>query len=60
MSGPALPGCVSQGETVEEAVEHAKEAFVGWIACLVDDGEPVPVVVEVAGEAASSPLAAAG
>jgi len=28
---PALPGCVSQGDTVEEAIENIKEAIRGWL-----------------------------
>ena len=28
---PALPGCVSQGRNEEEALEHIKEAIVGWL-----------------------------
>jgi len=28
---PALPGCVSQGRDEEEALEHIKEAIVGWL-----------------------------
>ena len=28
---PALPGCVSQGRDEEEALEHIREAIVGWL-----------------------------
>ncbi len=28
---PALPGCASQGDTVDEAVENIKEAIRGWL-----------------------------
>ncbi len=28
---PALPGCASQGDTVEEAVENIREAIRGWL-----------------------------
>jgi len=27
---PALPGCVSQGETVEEVRSNVREAIEGW------------------------------
>ncbi len=39
---PALPGCVTQGETIEEAMEMAKDAIAGWIAVAEEHGEPVP------------------
>lgn len=39
---PSLPGCVSQGETKEEAIENIKEAIVGYILALEEDGLPVP------------------
>jgi antitoxin HicB len=39
---PALPGCVTQGRTREEAIERAKEAIAAYIESLKADGEPVP------------------
>jgi predicted RNase H-like HicB family nuclease len=39
---PALPGCVTQGETLEEAIAMAKDAIRLYIETLVDEGEPVP------------------
>jgi predicted RNase H-like HicB family nuclease len=33
---PALPGCVSQGETQEELLEHLKEAAIGWLEVFFD------------------------
>ena len=29
---PALPGCISYGETFEKALEMAKDAMEGWLA----------------------------
>jgi predicted RNase H-like HicB family nuclease len=29
---PALPGCVSQGETVEELLANLREATQAWLA----------------------------
>jgi antitoxin HicB len=40
---PALPGCVTQGETYEEAVAMAQEAIEGWLEALAKVGEPPPV-----------------
>lgn len=29
---PELPGCMSDGETPEEAIENGRDAFAAWIA----------------------------
>ena len=42
---PALRGCVSQGETREEALKNIKEAMEVYIEALVGDGLPVPTEV---------------
>ena len=39
---PALPGCVTQGSTVEECRQRATEAISTHIAGLEADGERVP------------------
>jgi predicted RNase H-like HicB family nuclease len=39
---PSLPGCLSQGETKEKALENIKEAIHGYIAALEEDGIAVP------------------
>jgi antitoxin HicB len=39
---PTLPGCVTQGETIEEAIAMAKDAIRLYIESLIADGEPVP------------------
>lgn len=48
---PALAGCGSQGETMEEALEMTKEAIHSYLGSLQKHGEPVPedatVVVKV-------------
>jgi predicted RNase H-like HicB family nuclease len=31
---PALPGCLSQGKTFEEAKENIKEAIEGWLEVM--------------------------
>jgi predicted RNase H-like HicB family nuclease len=35
---PALPGCVTQGETVQEALEMAREVIELWAESMVKDG----------------------
>lgn len=39
---PALPGCFTQGRTVEECIEHSREAIEGYIESLAKLGEPIP------------------
>ncbi|OGR23584.1 MAG: hypothetical protein A2277_19740 [Desulfobacterales bacterium RIFOXYA12_FULL_46_15] len=39
---PSLPGCISQGETKEKAVENIKEAISLYIEALKEDNLPVP------------------
>lgn len=39
---PALPGCTSQGKTLEDALANAREAIAGHIECLKEMGEPIP------------------
>ena len=39
---PSLPGCVSQGETRQQAIANIKEAIEAYIAVLEEDGLPVP------------------
>lgn len=39
---PSLPGCISQGETKEKAIENAKEAIQGYISALKDDNLAIP------------------
>ena len=40
---PTLPGCISQGESREEAVANIKEAIMGYINALHEDNIPVPI-----------------
>ncbi|MDO9300732.1 MAG: type II toxin-antitoxin system HicB family antitoxin [Anaerolineales bacterium] len=39
---PSLPGCISQGQTREEAVANIKEAINGYIAALEEDNLSIP------------------
>ncbi len=39
---PALPGCFSQGETMEETIEHTKEAIELYLEGLAKNKEEIP------------------
>ena len=39
---PDLPGCFSAGDTLDEALDAAKEAAAAWIDTALDDGQPIP------------------
>ena len=38
---PALPGCISQGNTEEEAIANIQEAIALHLECMAEDGEQV-------------------
>ena len=37
VSCPALPGCHSQGDTIDEALENIKEAIIGCLDSLAKE-----------------------
>jgi predicted RNase H-like HicB family nuclease len=39
---PTLPGCHTQGETLEEAERNVKEAIALYLESLLAHGEPIP------------------
>jgi predicted RNase H-like HicB family nuclease len=39
---PSLPGCLSQGETVDETLENVADAIRSHVEALREDGQPVP------------------
>lgn len=45
-SCPALPGCVTQGETVDEALDMIRDAIQGYIESLKKHGEAAPAGLE--------------
>ena len=40
---PDLPGCMSDGETPEEAIHEGRDAFRCWMLAHIEDGRPVPI-----------------
>jgi len=39
---PSLPGCVSEGDTRQEALTNIRDAIAGYLTSLRKHGEPVP------------------
>lgn len=39
---PDLPGCFSAGDTLDEAIDNAREAVELWLETVIDDGGAVP------------------
>ncbi|MCM1329179.1 MAG: type II toxin-antitoxin system HicB family antitoxin [Ruminococcus sp.] len=44
---PDLPGCMTQGDTLEEAVEMAIDAASGWVLDELEDGKKPPKASEL-------------
>jgi predicted RNase H-like HicB family nuclease len=47
---PALPGCITEGDTMEEVMTNLKDAIEGWldVANSRDAVEPNTQIVEIA------------
>lgn len=44
---PDVPGCFSGGETIQEAIDSAKEAIYAHLEILIEDNEEVPAATSV-------------
>ena len=42
MEFPDLPGCIADGETIEEAVENGSDALRSWLAAAKEFKDTVP------------------
>jgi predicted RNase H-like HicB family nuclease len=42
VSFPDVPGCISAGDTFEEAIDNASVALAGHLAIMAADGDPIP------------------
>jgi len=40
---PTLPGCITYGETIDDAIVMAKEAIALYVESLVAHNEPIPL-----------------
>jgi antitoxin HicB len=41
---PALPGCISEGKTRDEAMANIRDAIQGHVESLKKHGEPIPAI----------------
>lgn len=39
---PDLPGCMADGDTLDEAIQNAKQAIDSWIEAAKAEGKPIP------------------
>jgi antitoxin HicB len=46
---PDLPGCMSDGETPDEAFANAQDAIVVWIEVASELGRPIPAPTSSSG-----------
>ena len=44
---PDLLGCCTQGNTLEQAMEMAQDAALGWILTSIEDEEEIPVPSDI-------------
>jgi predicted RNase H-like HicB family nuclease len=43
---PALPGCISQGATRDDALSNIREAIAGYLDSLKAHGDPIPPPID--------------
>ena len=43
VSYPDLPGCLTCGETIESAVENARDAKKAWLEAALEEGVSIPM-----------------
>ena len=44
---PDLLGCCTQGDTLEEAIQMAEDAALGWLLTSVENNEEVPKASDI-------------
>jgi antitoxin HicB len=38
-----LPGCVAEGDNLEETMRNIEEAKEAWLECALEEGEEIPL-----------------
>ncbi|MBX3402014.1 MAG: type II toxin-antitoxin system HicB family antitoxin [Phycisphaeraceae bacterium] len=44
-TAPSLPGCMSQGDSREEAMRNIADAIQGYLESLDKSGDPIPMPI---------------
>lgn len=47
---PDLPGCIADGETIDDAVAEARDAFKAWAMAEIEDKGSLPVPKSYSGQ----------
>jgi antitoxin HicB len=42
-----FPGCMTEGDTSEEALANLEDAMIGWVEVRLEDGDPIPAPMTV-------------
>ena len=50
VSFPDLPGCIADGETIDEAISEARDAFNAWIMAEQEDKTTLPAPKTYSGQ----------
>jgi predicted RNase H-like HicB family nuclease len=47
---PALPGCITEGESMDEVINNLQDAIQGWLEVANESKKPDPIskVIEIA------------
>lgn len=56
---PALPGLVTEGDTLDEAREMVRDAIRGYLESLQKDGEPLPDDIKLTADPVKEEVAVA-
>ena len=47
---PDLPGCIADGETIDEAISEARDAFTAWVMAEMEDKDSLPAPKTYSGQ----------
>ena len=50
VSVPDLPGCIADGETIDEAIAEARDAFDAWVTAEMEDKGRLPAPKTYSGQ----------